>query len=443
MKLRRAAAAAALSAAVIAPLCSAPALATGAAPSSAAAAPTQGERIPFSELDASNAKARPGKSAAGAQADRTAAAGPDGTYHALSSSVRLLDTRNGNGSPVMLWPKGAIALQVGGRGNVPSSGVSAVVMNLTAVGPTAGTWITAWPSGGTEPRTSNLNVNAGETRANLVTVAVGADGKVNLRNANGHTHLLADVVGYYSNASGATGGGYHPEETPFRSYDSREAAWPWEAGEISNVPVPTPSMDPDTVDAVAVNVTAMSNCNGFLSVWGNYGGRPTTSTVNFLAGRPTPNLAVVPVIYDEIDDYPRINVYNSCGLTHVFFDVVGWYDWDASGSTFTAVQPDRVLDTRLNNHGPVAGASTAFVPTAAVAPGAVSVVANVTGVSPTRDTWLGVAATSTKPNSSTLNLVPGENRPNLTHAPVSGTGFYVYNGAGSTHVIADVFGYFH
>ncbi|GAB4063445.1 hypothetical protein GCM10028777_06560 [Angustibacter speluncae] len=437
MNLRRAAAAAALSAAVIAPLCSAPALAWWPAPSGAAA-PT------FADAATRGAHGKAATATtvapdAAADAGRTAAAVPDGTYNPLPS-VRLLDTRNGNGAPVMLWPQGAISVQIGGRGGVPSSGVSAVVLNVTAVGPSAGTWITAWPNGGTEPRTSNLNINAGENRANLVTVAVGGDGKVNFRNANGYTHLLADVVGYYSNASGVAGGGYHPEPSPYRAYDSRQFEEAWAPGEDAFVYTLSDTMDP-SVRAVAVNITALPSTGGYLTVYGG-GARPNASTVNFVGGRATPNLAVVPVAFDE-DGYPMIKIFNSAGTTDVLIDVVGWYDGSATAESFlfTPVAPTRALDTRLSG-GPLTASSTRLAPTASVAPGAVAVVANVTGVSPTGNTWVGVNSTATKPAASTLNLVPGETRPNLTHAPAGASGFYVYNAVGSTNVIADVFGYF-
>lgn len=372
-----------------------------------------------------------------AAAPSVAAAAPvQGTYRWVREA-RVLDTRTGNGSPVMLWPGGAISVQVGGRAGVPTTQVVAVVMNLTAVRPTSDTWITAWPSGQVEPGTSNLNVYAGETRANTVTVGVGSDGKVNLRNAKGYTHLLADVIGYYS-ADGDPFGSYHPME-PYRLYDSREHGEAWAPGEEAEIlidvaPVGGPS-------AVAVNITAVSDSHGFLAVY-RCCTRFSTSTVNFSPGRPTPNSTIVSLVYGE--DGPFFVVYNSGGTTDVIVDVVGWYDSGVveGGLAFTPTPPTRALDTRLGS-GPVAGGTSALVPTSAVAPDAVAVVANVTGVAPTRHTWLGVSPDGSVPETSTVNLVPGETRPNQTHALVDDVGFDVHNAAGSTHVVADVFGYFH
>ena len=73
----------------------------------------------------------------------------------------------------------------------------AVVVNVTAVGPTAAGYLTVWPDAVTRPGTSDLNFNAGQTVPNLVVVQVGTDGKVALFNAAGSADVIADVVGYY------------------------------------------------------------------------------------------------------------------------------------------------------------------------------------------------------------------------------------------------------
>ena len=68
--------------------------------------------------------------------DKALAATPTtpGAFVSLDPS-RLLDTRVGNGAaqaPVSAF--GTVSLQVTGRGGVPSSGVAAVVVNVTVTG---------------------------------------------------------------------------------------------------------------------------------------------------------------------------------------------------------------------------------------------------------------------------------------------------------------------
>jgi hypothetical protein len=122
--------------------------------------------------------------------------GVTGQYVGVTPT-RLLDTRTANGGhPKPLAPDETFALQVLGRGGIPATGVSAVVLNVTAVAPTAPTYVTVWGSGGARPGISNLNAGAGTVVPNLVVTAVGADGKVNFYNNHGDAGLVVDVVGW-------------------------------------------------------------------------------------------------------------------------------------------------------------------------------------------------------------------------------------------------------
>jgi len=88
-------------------------------------------------------------------------------------------------------------LQVTGRGGVPSTGVSAVVLNVAVTGPTAMSHLTVYPAGEAVPLASNLNFVAGQTVPNLVTAKLGANGQLSIYNVAGNTHVIADVVGWY------------------------------------------------------------------------------------------------------------------------------------------------------------------------------------------------------------------------------------------------------
>ena len=124
-----------------------------------------------------------------------AAPGPGGVVSLAPS--RILDTRTRQvaSGPV---PTGAsITVPVAGQGGVPSSGVSAVVMNVTVANPSASGFVTAWPTGTDRPNTSNLNFQAGQNIPNLVLVPLGPDGKIQLYNGSpGTVQLIADVAGY-------------------------------------------------------------------------------------------------------------------------------------------------------------------------------------------------------------------------------------------------------
>ncbi len=112
--------------------------------------------------------------------------------------ARLLDTRDGTGLPAgvphTVGAGQTINLTVTGRGGVSATGVSAVVLNVTATQPSASSYVTVWPKGETRPLASNLNIAANQTIPNLVVAKVGAGGQVSLYNNNGSTHLVADVA---------------------------------------------------------------------------------------------------------------------------------------------------------------------------------------------------------------------------------------------------------
>ena len=136
--------------------------------------------------------------------------------------ARLLDTRPGtqtiDNRYVGTGPVGAgssLDVPVTGRGGVPATGVAAVVLNVTAAGPTATTYVTVWPTGAGRPNASTLNATAGVTVANSIIVGVGDNGQVSVYNDAGDTFLILDVAGWF-----AVGGGFTPTN-PSRLLDTR------------------------------------------------------------------------------------------------------------------------------------------------------------------------------------------------------------------------------
>jgi hypothetical protein len=119
-------------------------------------------------------------------------AGGSGQFTA-TAPVRLMDTRSG--SPI--GPAGTVKLGVAGIAGVPSN-VTAVVLNVTAVSPTAGSYLTVYPDGQGLPGVSNLNYTSGETIANAVIVPV-VNGSIDFFNHVGSVNVLADLAGYYTN----------------------------------------------------------------------------------------------------------------------------------------------------------------------------------------------------------------------------------------------------
>ncbi|MER7517197.1 hypothetical protein [Streptomyces sp. NPDC126499] len=121
-----------------------------------------------------------------------------GSLYKPLDPARLMDTRSGTGvAKAKIGAGRTVTLTVAGKGGIPSTGATAVVLNVTATNTTAPTYVTAYPYGTARPGASNLNVPAGATVPNLVTVPV-KDGKVTFYNHGGTTDLIADVQGFFA-----------------------------------------------------------------------------------------------------------------------------------------------------------------------------------------------------------------------------------------------------
>jgi hypothetical protein len=90
-----------------------------------------------------------------------------------------------------------LTLSLAGMGPIPSN-AKAVVLNVTAVNPTADAYLTVWPEGTAQPVVSNLNFSPGLTVANSVTVKLSASGKISIGLYQGSVNVVVDVTGWYS-----------------------------------------------------------------------------------------------------------------------------------------------------------------------------------------------------------------------------------------------------
>ncbi len=116
---------------------------------------------------------------------------------------RLMDTRDSSTIDGLFRHTGPLAgdrattLRVVGRGDVPETGVGAVVLNVTATASTQTSYVTVWPTGRVKPTASNLNFAPGQTTPNMVIVPVGSDGTITMYNSSGTVELIVDVLGWF------------------------------------------------------------------------------------------------------------------------------------------------------------------------------------------------------------------------------------------------------
>lgn len=366
---------------------------------------------------------------------------------------RLLDTRAGVGAPTgKVGPGGTLDLAVSGQttsaGPVPAT-ATAVVLNVTVTAPTASTDVRAYPAGAAVPTVSNLNAPAGSTVPNLVTVPLGADGRVTLRNSSGTVHLVADLAGWY--APGA-GDGFAPVG-PVRLLDTRSSGGR-QVGQggtldlqVTGTPAPGVVVPPDAT-AVVLNLTATrgsapTDVRAYPTP--TDGAVPTVSNLNVARGQTAAGLVTV-----AVGDGGRVRLRNERGSVDLLADLAGYYSASAPGR-FVAAAPVRLLDTRdATGTAPIpvtagglvdlAFAGARGIPATATA-GLLNLTA--TGVSATTDVRAYPAGRSDVPTVSNLNVVRGQTRANLAVVvPGEGGRVRFRNSSGSTQLVGDLAGWF-
>ena len=126
--------------------------------------------------------------------DPTTAAGAT-----AQSAVRILDTRTTLGNHKGALGQGAVlTLPVLGVGGMPSTGVSAVILHVTAVYPSVRGYFRVWTSGMVEPQTSTVNFAAGKIVSSTAVVPVESSGAVSLKNMSGTANAVVDIQGWIS-----------------------------------------------------------------------------------------------------------------------------------------------------------------------------------------------------------------------------------------------------
>jgi hypothetical protein len=372
------------------------------------------------------------------------------TYVPLTPS-RITDTRAGSGyanAGDTLGAGASLNVQVTGAGGVPATGATAVVVNVTVVGPTASGYLTLFPEGTTQPGVSNVDFTPGQTLANLATVPLGSQGGITVYNYTGRVNVVVDVEGYYTTTP-QTSGLYNPVN-PLRVLGTLAGGASVGAGVSTAVTVAGVDGVPADASAVVANVTvAGSSESGFLTVFpaptSGVPTPPTASNVNFTTGQVIANRVIIPVGANG-----QIEVYNNSGSVNVDVDLNGYYTGSSGelGSAYTPMNPARVTDTRVSTNGsilaPDASETFSFL-SEGLASTATALVANVTVVAGGGAGYLTIYPTNDSSPSgvSDVNFTSGAIAQNFALAPLQGAATELFNGSASqANVIIDAFGFF-
>jgi hypothetical protein len=135
-----------------------------------------------------------------------AAADPTGTGgQFVPLQTRLVDTRTGVGGFTGPMVAGVYqTFTVNGQAGLPSTGVAAVVANVTALNSSGSSGLinVGANSGGSTGTATALLYEPSEMVSNTVVIENGDDGKIKISSSRA-IHILVDVQGYFTTGNGA------------------------------------------------------------------------------------------------------------------------------------------------------------------------------------------------------------------------------------------------
>jgi hypothetical protein len=195
---------------------------------------------------------------------------------------------------------------------------------------------------------------------------------------------------------------------------------------------------PTNATAAVLNVTAVNpSAAGFITVYPCSDRVPDTSTLNYVTGQTVANTTIA-----ALSGAGQLCVW-TFAETDILADITGWLGRSGT-SRLTPIGPTRVVDTRSGVGGQrlAAGATMTVDFNGKVPPGSTAVALNVTGVNGSRPGFMTVFPCSgAVPNTSTVNYVAGEARPNNTIVGLTAGAVCVYSDA-ATEVLVDLLGAF-
>jgi hypothetical protein len=340
--------------------------------------------------------------------------------------VRLADTRSGQGGSGRLAADGVLRVQVAGTVGIPGD-VTAAALNVTAVGPDTGGFLTVYPCAEAPPTTSTVNFAPGRDIANSTIATLDIDGYACVYSSVA-TNVIVDLTAWFSPDAAAG----MSATAPRRVADTRSGLGG--SGRLAAGGVLTVATGEAGASAVALNVTAVgADEAGFLTVYPCGTLPPVASTVNFAAGEARPNNTIVAVAPGGL-----VCVFSSATVD-VIVDVTA--EFSASGTLeYLPAPPQRLVDTRAAGVVSAGGTIAFGVPSPGATAGAVSV--NVTATGHDTDGFSTAFDCATQvPDASTLNQRLGEADANGAIVPTGVTSTGCVFTSSATNLIVDLNGW--
>ncbi len=277
---------------------------------------------------------------------------------------RLVDTRmndmfsggtlQSNTSRSWALPNSPYLANCGQGGETIPSNVAAYSLNITAIPHQPLNYLTAWPTGLTQPLISTLNSYDGRIKANAAILPAGSGEAVSVYVTN-TSDVLLDIDGYFVPTTSSTYA-FFPV-TPCRLVDTRQQnnGRGFNGTQTFNLPQSSSSggaygtctpFSLSSAQAYSLNVSVVP-VNGpvsYITIWPAGGSQPIVSTLNDATGTVVANAAIVPAGGEQ-----QTSVFTT-NQTNLLIDINGYFAPVSTGALSLYVfAPCRVLDTRQGN----------------------------------------------------------------------------------------------
>jgi hypothetical protein len=246
--------------------------------------------------------------------DHTATATTDGRFVPLATPERWIDTRTA--TPLRAGTSTRVPVPTVTA--VPSTGVEALVLHVTADHAAGIGHLTVVPDASVGTATSTVNFGAGQAAGNDTIIGIGPHGTVDVV-ASTTVRGIVDVVGYITSAASTPQGALYVPVAQSRRYNAATApSTPFAAGDTRLVGLTGGTVPAGSVAVSTVITMASTGSAGHLSDWSG-ATEPPTSVLNYRAGTTVAYGAVVGLAVGQVH-------LKSSAAGNVVIDVNGYFE---------------------------------------------------------------------------------------------------------------------